>query len=111
MMLETPVTFPVPVKGADSYKERVSQMFTEQIPFVFSIFRECWWYWLLVWWVIPFWLVYSCIVLVELVLITVLFPIACVPYLRFFSYLAQCICFGAGFIVALIGLIPQTYDE
>lgn len=111
MMLHTEVSFPTPVKGATSYKDRVIEMFTEQIPFVFSMFRHCWWYWLLVWWVIPFWLVYSCIVIVELVFITVLFPIACVPFLRFFSYLAQSLCFGMGFIIALLGLIPQTYRD
>ncbi len=112
MRLETPVTFPIPVRGATSYKNRVKQMFTEQIPFLFNI--ACgggWWYWLLIWWVFPFWLVYSCIVLVELVLITILFPIACVPYLRFISYLFQSLCFGIGFVIAFIGLIPQTYDD
>ena len=111
MMLETPVTFPISVKGVDSYKERVIQMFTEQIPFIFSFIRECWWYWLIIWWVMPFWLVYTCIVLMELILITVLFPIACVPYLRFISYVTQGLCFGIGYIVGFIGLIPQAYGK
>lgn len=111
MMLQTEVNFPIPVKGAESYKDRVIEMFTEQIPYVFKLFRHCWWYWLLIWWVIPFWLVYSCIVLVELVLITVFFPIACVPYLRGITYLIQALCFGICFIVGFIGLIPQTFRD
>ena len=110
MMLETAVTFPTPVKGLQSYKERVKDMFTLQIPNVFYVYTA-WWYWLLILWVFPLQIVYCCIILVELIFITMLFPIACVPYLRFFSYLAQVLCFGLGFAVGIIGLIPQTYDD
>lgn len=110
MMLHSEVSFPTPVKGARSYKERVIEMFTEQIPYAFHLYGV-WWYWLLVWWVLPFQIVYCSIILVELVLITVFFPIACVPYLRFISYLFQSLCFGIGFVVALIGFIPKTFKD
>lgn len=110
MMLETAVTMPTPVKGAQSYKQRVKDMFTMQIPYTFSLYRF-WWYWLFIPWVLPFQITYCCIILVELVLITILFPVACVPFLRFPSYLTQALCFGFGFVLALLGLIPQTYGD
>ncbi len=110
MMYQTEVAFPTPVRGASSYKYRVIEMFTQQIPYAFHLYRA-WWYWLLSPWVFPFQIVYCSILLVELLLITVLFPIACVPFLRFFSYLAQAICFGLTFMISFIGLIPRTYRD
>lgn len=110
MMLETDVRYPIAVKGPASYVDRIEEMFTLQIPNVFKLYH-LWWYWLLIIWTLPFQIAYCAVVLVELVLITVLFPIACVPYLRFFSYLAQSICFGANFVLGFLGFIHQDYDD
>lgn len=104
--------FPCPVTHFSSYKERVKQVFSKQVPCVFSVYSSwygAWWYWLLLLWILPFQILYCCVLLVELILITILFPLTLIPYLDIVLFVVQFICFICGYIIAFLGLVPQDY--
>ena len=104
--------FPYPVTHFLSYKERVKQVFSKQIPCAFSVYSSwygAWWYWLLLPWILPFQIAYCGVLLAELLLLTIFLPVTLIPYLDFLLFIVQFLSFVCCYIVALIGLIPQNY--
>lgn len=110
--MRLPKAWLCPVSNIGSYKYFVLTIFTKQIPCAFSIYSSwygAWWYWLLLPWILPFQIAYCAALLVELILVTVLFPIIFIPYLVFLLLIVQFLFYIFRYIVAFIGLVPQDY--
>jgi len=97
-----------------SYKERVKQVFSKQIPCAFSVYSSwygAWWYWLLLPWILPFQIAYCGVLLAELLLLTIFLPVTLIPYLDFLLFIVQFLSFVCCYIVALSNRVHPSREN